>query len=168
MMMSLWMRSLGAGVILAWVLSLAWWAVLEPASAEDGAEELVIPRGTAAAVAAGQPAPLIPNSLELGRDRTLLVRNEDDAPHQFGTWTIPPGGTAEISANTEDGQLSCTVHADGIIDVTVDDRPPFLTTVWSALGVGIPIGLVFGFAAMMGARLRAAGDGHEPATTPLE
>ena len=69
----------------AWTLSFIWWLLLEPTSA-DAAEtpEFVIPEGTAAAVANGQPPPFIPTSFQFGRDRRLIVRNLDVVEHTVG------------------------------------------------------------------------------------
>lgn len=146
--------SLGGGILVAWALSLAWWALLEPANASDDIYELTIPAGTAAAVAAGQPAPFIPNSLELGRQSSLLIHNQDVVEHRVGTWTIPPGSDLAVEATESDGQLSCTIHPQGVIGVRIDERPPFLMTVLSALGIGVPMGLIVGFATVVGGRLK--------------
>ena len=86
-----WAAWLGASFILGLVLSLIWWALLEPAAAGNRVTELIIPRGTADAVARGEPAPFIPNSLSLGRNRALRVRNDDVVAHKVGAAPVQPG-----------------------------------------------------------------------------
>jgi hypothetical protein len=148
-----WGGWLAVGVLAAWALSLLWWLLLEPAQARSNQSELVIPEGTAAAIARGEPAPFIPNSLELDRDRELVVINEDVAPHRVASWTIPPGGRATISSTDEEGQFTCTIHPGGVLGYSIDERPPILTTAWASLLLGLPVGLVFGFATFVGSRL---------------
>ncbi|NUQ54970.1 MAG: hypothetical protein HUU14_03680, partial [Dehalococcoidia bacterium] len=108
-----WAGWLGAGLALGFLLSIIWWALLEPAAAGNDVAELTIPAGTAAAVARGEPAPFIPNSLSLGRNRELVVRNNDVAGHKVGAWTVPPGGVAVIKAAAGTGDLICSVHPSG-------------------------------------------------------
>lgn len=163
-----WFRWLVLAMAGALALSLVWWALLEPASARADTTELTIPPGTADAVARGAQPLLIPNSLQLGRNGKLIVRNEDSSEHRFGTWTIPSGGSAEITASIEDGQVSCTVHPDGTIDLAVAQRPSLVTTLASALGLGIPVGLILGFAANVTVRLRDDSINHPASATPPE
>jgi hypothetical protein len=154
-----WGTWLVIGVAGAWALSMLWWALLEPAQARANQSELVIPEGTAESIALGEPAPFIPNSLELGRNRELLVINEDSEPHRVGSWTIPPGGRATISSSDYEGQFTCTIHPGGVLGYDTDERPAFQTTIWSALALGLPLGLVFGFASYVGGKLRLGYEG---------
>ena len=113
-----------------------WWAVLEPARARASDAELVIPRGTAAAVAAGADPPFIPNSIELARTGDLTIINRDNVAHRVGSWDIPPGGRATISAAGEAGQFTCTIHPAGVLGFSVNQRPPFTSTLSTALAMG--------------------------------
>lgn len=149
-----WLPWIAGGLATAWALSMLWWLLLEPAQARSDATQLIIPEGTAAAIARGEPAPFIPNSLELGRNGELLVINRDSADHEVGAWTIPAGGRATIASTGEDGEFTCTVHPAGVLGYTIDERPPFVTTVYSALLLGLPVGVVFGFASFVGRRLK--------------
>lgn len=142
------------GLAAAWALSFIWWLLLEPAAAEASeTPEFVIPEGTAAAVAAGQPAPFIPNAFQFGRNRELLVRNLDVAEHTVGEWTIPPGGSAVITSDSDSGTLTCTVHPGGTLGYRVPTRPEFYQTFLGALILGVPVGLAFGFAALVAGKL---------------
>ncbi|MCA9846012.1 MAG: hypothetical protein R3C29_10885 [Dehalococcoidia bacterium] len=148
-----WLPWIGGGIGAAWALSMLWWALLEPAQARASEAELIIPEGTAAAVAQGAPAPFIPNSIELARNGDLTVINRDTQPHEVGSWTIPPGGRAVISAATEDGQFTCTIHPGGILGFSIDKRPSILTTLYAAFILGLPTGFVFGLASVITRRL---------------
>lgn len=149
-----WSRWVGGGVVVAWVLSVLWWALLEPVQANASGEELVIPEGTASAVEAGARAPFIPSALELGRDGELVVINNDVVAHRVGSWTVLPGERATISSDSASGQLTCTIHPGGVLDFTVAQRPSLWVTGMSALMLGLPIGAVFGFAALVAGRLK--------------
>lgn len=153
-----WVSWLGAGFALGLVLSLIWWALLEPAAAGNDVAELTIPAGTAAAVARGEPAPFIPNALSLGRNRELIVRNEDVTGHKVGASTVPPGGVAVIKAAAGSEDLVCTVHPSGYLAVQIDKRPGFATVLLQAALVGLPLGLATAIAVRVGKRLEM-GDG---------
>lgn len=151
-----WLRWLAASVVALWVLSLLWWALLEPAQARAGDAELIIPKGTAAAVQAGADPPFVPNSIELARSGDLIVINRDTVAHQVGSWSIPAGGLATISASEDDGQFTCTIHPTGILGFSVDQRPSILSTFYAAFALGLPLGIVFALATTVTGRLRAA------------
>jgi hypothetical protein len=148
-----WAAWLVAGFALGLALSLVWWALLEPAAAGNKVAELIIPRGTADAVARGEPAPFIPNSLSLGRNRELRVRNDDVVAHKVGASTVPPGDTAVIKAAADSKDLVCTVHPAGYVGVRLDSRPGFDTVVLQAALLGLPLGLVAGSSVLVGRRL---------------
>lgn len=149
-----WAGWLAAGLALGFVLSIVWWALLEPAAASAEVAELSIPAGTAAAVARGEPAPFIPNSLSLGRNRELVVRNNDVADHKVGAWTVPPGGVAVIKAAANSKDLVCTVHPSGYLDVQIDSRPAFATVLLQSALVGLPFGLAAAMAVRVGKHLQ--------------
>ncbi len=149
-----WAGWLGAGFALGLVLSVIWWALLEPAAAGNDVAELTIPAGTAAAVARGEPAPFIPNALSLGRNRELIVRNEDVADHKVGASTVPPGGVAVIKAAAGSEDLVCTVHPSGYLGIEIDSRPGFETVLLQAALVGLPFGLAAAIAVRVGKHLQ--------------
>jgi len=153
-----WLVAVVGVFLLSWLLSLAWWAILEPISAEARTTTLVIPQGTAAAVARGEDPPFIPNSLTIGRNGRVRVVNEDVVPHAVGAWTVPPGGAAVIEpAETGEG-VSCTITPSGVMPVFIDRRPPITSTFWPALMLAIPGSVVAGGAAWGASRI----GGDEP------
>jgi hypothetical protein len=134
-----------------------WWALLEPAQARSSESELTIPNGTAAAIARGAQPPFVPNNLELSRNGDLTIINNDTEPHEIGSWTIPPGSSAVISAPGQDGEFTCTITPTGVLGFTVDQRPSFSSTLYAALALGLPAGLAFGFASVITRRLDTGG-----------
>ncbi len=147
---------------ISWLLSLAWWAILEPISAEARTTTLVIPRGTAEAVARGEEPPFIPNSLTIGRNGRVRVVNEDVAPHSVGAWTVPPGGSAIIEPAATGEGVTCTITPTGVMPVFLDERPPITTTFLPALMLGIPAAVVTGGAVWVASRIGSGEpDGRE-------
>jgi hypothetical protein len=57
---------------------------------------LVIPAGTAARIADGEAEPSIPETMSFVIGDTLLVKNEDSAPHQLGPVWVPAGSTGSL------------------------------------------------------------------------
>lgn len=149
-------------LLLSWGLSLAWWAIFEPISAEARTTNLVIPAGTAAAVARGELPPFIPNSLTIGRNGRVRVINEDVVPHRVGAWTVPPGGTAMIEAAEDEEGVSCTITPSGTMPVFLDRRPPITSTFGPALLLGVPSALLVGVIVFVVRRLD-----HPPADSGL-
>ncbi len=160
-MVRFWAMWLGAGLALGLILSTTWALLIEPAVKNARVVELVIPAGTARAVAAGEPAPFIPASLALTADHELVVRNEDDVTHKVGLFSVEPGKTATIRADPTGNTLTCTVHPSGYLNVTVDHRPGPLTVLVLALVVGLPFGALVALISLVVQRLDA-----EPPVAP--
>jgi hypothetical protein len=93
-------------------------------------EEMVIPRGTADAIERGVPFAFVPERYAFSPGGVLRVINEDTAEHRIGGTIIPPGRTADVEVS-ESGQLSCTVHPAGHLEVELESRPPL----WAMLGL---------------------------------
>jgi hypothetical protein len=154
-----WGGWIGAGVGLAFVLNLIWWGLLSPsAQAQGNTETYDIPLGTAAAVAAGAAFPFIPNSLGIPPGGKLVIRNLDTVDHQVGTWTIPPGGSAEISAASGGGNLVCTVHPAGYLGIRIEKRPAITSTILPTILLGAPLGVVTAVATWIGSKISVPDD----------
>ena|GEM_PF-1712363 len=152
---------------LSWGISLAWWAIFEPITAEARTTNLVFPQGTADAVARGELPPFIPNSLTIGRNGRVRVINEDSVPHHIGAWTVPPGGSAIIEpAETGDG-VTCSITPSGTMPVFLDRRPPLTSTFVPAAMLGIPSAVIAGLIVFVLRRIDTGGSapplaGREP------
>ncbi len=150
-------------LVLSWGLSVAWWAIFEPISAEARTTNLVIPAGTAEAVARGEPPPFIPNSLTIGRNGRVRVINQDVVAHRIGAWTVPPGGSAVIEpAETGEG-VACTITPSGTMPVFLDRRPPITSTFLPAALLGLPSALIVGLIVFVVRRIDAGGGGADGA-----
>lgn len=156
-----WGAWIGGGLAIAWSLTFIWWLLLEPINRENRTVELVIPRGTAVAVAEGRVAPFIPERLVLGPNLSLRVRNEDEVAHRIAGKDLPPGSTALVKADGGD-QFSCTIHPAGSVGYSIDSRPSILATVFPSIVLGLPFGVIFGSAALVARRLRMDGDDTTP------
>ncbi|MCC6381521.1 MAG: hypothetical protein IT304_03385 [Dehalococcoidia bacterium] len=156
-----WGAWIGGGLAVAWALTFIWWLLLEPINRENRTVELVIPRGTAVAVAEGRVAPLVPERLVLGPNLALRVRNEDDVAHRIAGKELPAGATALVKADGGN-QFSCTIHPAGSVGYSIDSRPNILATVLPSVVLGLPFGIIFGAAALVARRLRMDGDDDVP------
>lgn len=85
--------------------------------------ELIIPAGTAEKVAAGEPAPGIPNEMTFVLGDVLVVRNMDSETHTLGPLLIPAGASASLPLYEEDNfSMTCSFNASSYMGLTV--RPP--------------------------------------------
>ena len=111
--------------------------------------ELVIPAGTAARVASGEPVPTIPDEMDFLLGDTLLVVNEDIVDHQLGPVWVPPGTSAQLSLDeAEKYSYSCSFQPSRFLGINV--RPPTtLLTRLTGLALAVPpttmVLLLYGF-----------------------
>ncbi len=121
-----WFGWLAMGLALAAVINAGWWVVLaNPLDSAPSGDEVTIPDGTAAAIQAGTPFLFAPERLALRPGGRMRVVNEDSVAHTVGATSIPPGATGDVVAS-ESGELSCTIHPEGHIEITLGSRPPLL------------------------------------------
>lgn len=112
---------LGAGAGAALV-----WAALAPLPAGPREAVYVIPAGTAARQAAGQPVSAIPSRIDLalGVRDTLVIRNEDAAPQTFGPVQLAPGQTYRIPFRAPATfDFACSAHDEGQLTIVVAPWP---------------------------------------------
>lgn len=82
--------------------------------------QIVIPEGTSARVAAGDPVPSIPAGLTFVAGDVLEVINLDQADHQLGPLWIPAGATASLALNMpEKLSYACTFSSGKYLDIEV-------------------------------------------------
>lgn len=100
--------------------------------------ELVIPAGTSERVAAGEPAPSIPEEMVFVLGDTLLVKNQDTIDHQLGPVWVPPGAQASLVLE-EPGKFAYSCSFQPTRYLGLDVRKP---TTWgtrlTALGLATP------------------------------
>ena len=148
-----WLAWAAGGIAVAWIVGVFWWWLLEPAG-KDAAKEIVIPAGTAAAIAAGRDAPGIPDSFDLDRAREVRIINNDTSEHYIGGTLIRPGADVVIIPEEKEGAVTCSFHSAGAINFTLSERPSLLVTIIPAILLGLPFGLAFGGSVFVAQRLR--------------
>ncbi len=100
--------------------------------------ELVIPSGTSERVAAGEPAPSIPEELVFVLGDTLVVKNEDAVDHQLGPVWVPSGAQASLVLE-QPGEFaySCSFQPSRYLGLDVR-KPTTWSTRLTALGLATP------------------------------
>jgi hypothetical protein len=100
------------------------WAAFAPVG-DGGREKLFeIPPGTSAHRLAGEEREILPQTIRLGVDDVLALKNSDTAPHVFGPTLIMPGQTFRLPfSQAATYSFLCTAHADGQLEVVVEPRP---------------------------------------------
>ena len=101
------------------------WAGLAPVDAASREELFEIPPGTSARRIAGEKElEILPQTIRLGVNDVLVLRNADAAPHVFGPTLIMPGQTFRLPfAKAATYSFLCTAHADGQLNVIVAPAP---------------------------------------------
>ena len=119
-----WAGWAGAGAVVGVAFCALWWTLLaNDLVPTDHVEELVIPNGTADAIKRGVPFAFVPDQFSFPPGSRLKVVNRDSVQHSIGAADIPAGTSADIEAS-ESGQLVCTIHPSGHLDIALEGRPP--------------------------------------------
>jgi hypothetical protein len=88
--------------------------VVMPSAPTDGVLAMAIPLGAAADQQAGGPGYQMPAVVSLTVGDTIVIRNDDDAPHMFLYAFLKPGETHErtlTAPGSETYSAGCGVHA---------------------------------------------------------
>lgn len=82
--------------------------------------DVIVPPGTAARIAAGEPIELLPRELRVEVGDELVVANQDDRVHEVGPYVVAPGDTIR-QRFTEPGRIEglCTLHPSGEVSIIV-------------------------------------------------
>lgn len=100
------------------------WAALAPVPAEPGEKLFAIPAGTSQQRLAGKDLEILPQTIRLGVNDILALRNDDTAPHIFGPTLIMPGQTFRLPfTQAATYSFLCTAHADGQLNIVVEPAP---------------------------------------------
>ncbi len=143
---------LGAVATMA-VLSLVWWAMLDPGK-DAGLKQIIVPEGTAAKIAAGEPTFAIPSNIVIARAGELSVVNQDVVAHTIAGRVVQPGETVDIVASDSEGEFVCSFHPGGSLGFTVSGRGSLIVTVAiPAFILGLPIGIGIALAVAVGRRI---------------
>ena len=102
------------------------WAAFAPLSVASRDEPFEIPKGTWARRMAGNKVEILPSrvDLTLGLNDTLLLRNLDDVPQQFGPVLVMPGQSFRLPfERASTYSFDCTAHASGQMTIVVAEAP---------------------------------------------
>jgi hypothetical protein len=117
------------GVVVAASLAVAAglaWAAFAPIPPGPREAIYVIPKGTAARIAAGEKVQAFPSRMRLtiGVRDLLVIRNEDDQPQSFGPVSLAPGQTYRVPFSAPATfDFACTAHEDGELTIVVERTP---------------------------------------------
>lgn len=92
-----------------------------PSAPVDGVLTMVIPRGAAADQQAGGRGYIMPSVIHLTVGDTIVIRNDDDAPHMILYTFLMPGETDERTFTEVDSEVyssGCGLHAAAILNFT--------------------------------------------------
>ncbi|MBI3159979.1 MAG: hypothetical protein HYZ26_10315 [Chloroflexi bacterium] len=100
--------------------------------------ELVIPPGTADAVARGEAVPTIPEELVFVLGDVLTVVNQDTVTHELGPLLIPAGTSASMPMDHADNiAVSCSFRPSAYLGLEVKE-PTTLKTRLLGLSFAVP------------------------------
>jgi plastocyanin len=98
-------------------------ALVEPVDASNPADYVyVIPEGTAARIASGEPIAILPAELDVRVGETISIVNEDVEGHFVGIFYVGAGETvSQRFASPGEYVGQCSVHPSGLLTLRVDE-----------------------------------------------
>lgn len=100
--------------------------------------EILIPPGTADAIAQGKPGPGLPD-MRFFEDDQIKVRNMDSVSHQLGPMWIPANSSSVLTLDRPSSySLSCSFQASQSVDIVVVARAKPSDRVLGILSIGLP------------------------------
>jgi hypothetical protein len=118
-------KAVAAAAAVALVAAAAW-AALAPIPPRPREAVYVIPKGTAARLAAGEAVQAFPSRMRftIGVRDLLVIRNEDDQPQSFGPVLLAPGQTYRVPFSAPATfDFACSAHDDGLLTIVVERAP---------------------------------------------
>ena len=114
------------GLVVLALLAGAGWAAFAPIHVDTRDALFAIPKGTWARRMAGNKVEILPERIDLtlGLNDTLLLRNDDEVPQQFGPVVIMPGQSFRLPFEVASiYSFACSAHASGQMSVVVAPTP---------------------------------------------
>lgn len=115
-----------AGLVVPALLAGVAWAAFAPIRVDTRDALFAIPKGTWARRMAGNKVEILPDRIDLtlGLNDTLLLRNDDEVPQQFGPVVIMPGQSFRLPFEVASTySFACSAHASGQMSVVVAPTP---------------------------------------------
>jgi hypothetical protein len=139
--------SVGLALAFGAIPSFGWWYVMERDAPAAQVFDIQIRPGTAAAIAAGESPPTIPDTLNFRSNASLRIVNNDLVAHEIGSQFIESGQERVLPISdflsSGQGRFVCTFHPGGAINLQVGsgDASP-LSAVWATLIFAAPLAAV--------------------------
>ncbi len=136
--------SLFVGLVFGFIISEASYLLIRKGIDRNPAViQLVIPPGTAAKIAAGQPEPSIPEEMVFIQGDTLVVKNEDSVNHTLGPVFVPAGSSGTLVLDEVlNLSYACTFEPSQYFGLNVQPRIDWGTRLNGTLSIGLPSGLL--------------------------
>ena len=105
--------------------------------------EFVIPDGTAQKIENGEFSSVLPEGMQFVQGDVLLVKNEDEAPHQMGPLFIPPKASSRLLLDTVNSySYSCSFESQQYVGLVVQPRVTAATRLEGIMAIGLPTGMM--------------------------
>jgi hypothetical protein len=105
--------------------------------------ELIIPAGTAARIAKGEPNPAIPENMTFVAGDTLVVKNLDLVNHRLGPLFIPVGSSTSLTLSDANSYAySCSFQPSQVFGLNVQEPVTSATRLYGILLAGLPLGMM--------------------------
>jgi hypothetical protein len=118
--------------------------------------EIIIPAGTAAALAAGEPGPAFPDMTFVEGDQ-LVLRNLDSVSHQLGPLWVPPNTSSVMVLDRPNAySLACSFQPSQKLDLDVLPRAKNSDRVFGIFSVGAPTWILAWLYSLIGIPLPGA------------
>lgn len=138
----------------------------QSAEREPQEVELVIPYGTAKQVEEGVYNRSLPTDMTFVEGDVLIVKNEDDVPHQLGPLWIPAHTSSALKLDTvNEYSYECTFQPTKFMGLDVRPSVTASTRVEAVLAIGLPTGMMLALYSYMlpGRKKELPTDTHAPA-----
>jgi hypothetical protein len=134
------------GVVFGWLLSEGSYALTpgkQSADRQPQQVELIIPYGTAKQVQEGVYNRSIPTDMTFVQGDVLIVRNEDEVPHQLGPLWVPANTSSALKLDTaNEYSYECTFQPTKFMGLDVRPYVTTSTRVQGVLAIGLPTGMM--------------------------
>ena len=115
----------------------------QSAEREPQQVELIIPYGTAKQVEAGVYNRSLPTDMTFVQGDVLIVKNEDEVPHQLGPLWVPANTSSAIKLDTvNDYSYECSFQPTKFMGLDVRPTVTASTRIQAILAIGLPTGMM--------------------------
>ena len=133
--------TMGIGLAIGFALSEVSFQFLKEMNRAPQTVVLVIPEGTAEAIAGGKKSPSIPDDMVFVVGDVLVVENHDQENHQLGPMWIPAGESASLQLKEEQNfAYKCSFSPTNVFGLEVQEPVTIKTRLSGLFFAGVPLG----------------------------